>query len=45
MQSTTEMVLTLLASLVGVRLECLVACGEVVFAEMITRSAAVEQII
>jgi len=45
MQSATEMVLTLLASLVGFRRECLVAYEEVVFEEMVTRSAAVEQII
>ena len=45
MQSATEMVLTLLASLVGFRRKCLVACEEVVFEEMVTRSAAVEQIL
>jgi len=44
-RSTSEMVLTLLASLEGVRRECLVACEGVVFAEMVTRSAVVEQII
>jgi len=45
MQSTTEMVLTLLASLERVHRECLVACGEVLFAEMVTRSADVERLI
>jgi len=45
MQSTTEMVLTLLASLEGVHRKCLVVCGEVVFAEMVTRSAEVERLI
>jgi len=41
-RSTSEMVLTLLASLEGVRRECLVACEGVVFAEMVTSSAVVE---
>ena len=44
-QSATAMVLTFLASLIGFRRDCLVACGEIGFAEMGTRSAAVEQII
>jgi len=44
-QSTTKMVFSLLASWVGFRRECLVACGEVGFAEMVNRSAAVGQII
>ena len=34
----------MLVSLEGFRRECLVACEEVVFEEMVTRSAAVEQI-
>jgi len=42
-QPTTEMVLTLIASLVGVRREFLLTLEEVGFAEMPTRSAAVEQ--
>jgi hypothetical protein len=43
-QSTTEMVLTLVASLVGFRRQSLVTCGEVVFAEMVKRSAAVNSL-
>jgi len=35
--------LQLIANLVEFRRGSLVACGEVVFAEMVTRSAAVEQ--
>jgi hypothetical protein len=45
MQSTTEMFLTLLANLEGVRRKRLEACGEVVFSEMITRSATVDRLI
>ena len=44
-QSTIKMVLSLLASWVGFRRECLVVCGEVGFAEMVNRSAAVRQFV
>ena len=44
-QSTTEMVLPLIACLVGVRREYLVSLKEVGFAETLTRSAAVEQFV
>jgi hypothetical protein len=45
MQSTSKMVLMLLARLEGVHRKYLVACGEVVFLGMATRSAAVERLI
>jgi hypothetical protein len=37
MQSTTEMVLSLLASLVGFRRDCLVTSGEIVFEKEIVK--------
>jgi hypothetical protein len=45
MHPSSDIILLLLESVEGVRRDCLAACGEFVFAEMLTRSAAVEQII